>query len=127
MLVAARGAAVGREVLMDALWPGVAPERLGNRFAVAVNAVRRALDPARALPTQHHLVTEGESVRLHLPHLEIDLERFHGLAEHADGELRSAALRLYRGDAFSADPYADWAVSVRDHARAVRDRLAASG
>lgn len=74
MLIAARGVASSREVLMDALWPGEEPSVLGNRFSVAVNVIRRALDPERLLSTQHHLVTEGDSVRLELDHAE-DLRR----------------------------------------------------
>lgn len=65
-LVAARGAALSREVLMDALWPEESPARLGNRFSVAINVIRRALDPQRIMPTQHYLVTDAESVRLDL-------------------------------------------------------------
>lgn len=123
MLVAARGRAVSREVLMDVLWPGEPPALLGNRFSVAVNVIRRALDPNRLLPTQHHLVTEGDAVRLDIDHLDIDLERFLALAKHDDNASRQAALGLYRGDAFMEDPYADWAVAVRDHAQHVRRSL----
>lgn len=123
MLVAARGVATSREVLMDVLWPGEYPEVLGNRFSVAVNVIRRALDPQRLLPTQHHVVTEGSSVRLELDHLDIDLERFLALAQGGDEASRAAARHLYRGDAFSADLYSDWAVSIRDHAKRLRDSL----
>lgn len=120
MLVAARGVATSREVFMDALWPGEAPAALANRFAVAVNVIRRALDPERLRPVQHHLVTEGDSVRLELAHLDIDLERFLRLAERDDDESRRAAARLYHGDAFSDEPYADWARHVREEARLLR-------
>lgn len=123
MLIAARGVATSREVFMDVLWPGEAPEQLGNRFSVAVNVIRRALDPKRSLPTQHFLVTEGDSVRLHTEHLDIDLERFFALAGRHDEPSRSAARRLYRGEAFSADVYSDWAVRVRERAKQLRADL----
>lgn len=123
MLVAMRGRATSREVLMDVLWPGESPAVLGNRFSVAVNVIRRALDPDRLLPTQHHLVTEGDAVRLEIGHLDIDLERFLVLAQRSDAESRRAAVQLYRGDAFTEDPYADWAIAVRDYAQHVRRAL----
>lgn len=124
MLVAARGTAISREVFMHALWPNEAPAKLSNRFSVAVNVIRRALDPNRMLPTQHHLVTEGGSVRLEISNLDIDLERFLALAQGSDDVSVDAARKLYRGDPFSDEPYADWAVAIRDHARHQRDLLA---
>lgn len=119
MLVAARGVATSREVFMDVLWPDERPSVLGNRFSVAVNVIRRALDPDRMLPTQHHVVTEGDSIRLDLESLDIDLERFFSLAQSDDEVSRRAALELYRGDLFSDEPYTDWAVGVRELARDV--------
>lgn len=123
MLIAARGIATSREVYMDALWPDESPDRLGNRFSVAVNVIRRALDPNRLLPTQHHVVTEGDSIRLDTAHVDIDLERFLTLAKAPDEGSRRAAASIYRGDAFSDEPYADWAVTARDHAKHVREVL----
>lgn len=123
MLVAARGVTTSREVFMDALWPDAHPAALGNRFSVAVHAIRRALDPQRLLPTQHFLVTEGDSIRLETTHLDIDVERFHALARRSDDASRVAARALYRGAAFSGDPYAEWAVTVRNEAQLLRDSL----
>lgn len=126
MLVAARGVATSREVFMDVLWPGEPPSSLSNRFSVAVNVIRRALDPEKMRPTQHHVVTEGDAVRLAVDHLDIDLERFLSLARRTDDASIRAASKLYRGAAFSEEPYADWAVEVRDHAEQLHRRLAES-
>ncbi len=123
MLVASRGVARSREEFMDVLWPGEPPAALGNRFSVTINVIRRALDPDRLMPTQHFLVTEGDSVRLATAHLTIDLERFFSLAEQPGDSSRRAAQRLYRGAAFSDEPYADWAVSVRARADHVHRQL----
>lgn len=123
MLVAARGVATSREVLMEVLWPGKSPALLGNRFSVAINVIRRALDPGRLRPTQHHVVTEGDSVRLELDHLDIDLERFLALARRPDDAGKAAAKTLYRGAAFSEEPYADWAVDVRNYVQRKREQL----
>lgn len=123
MLIAAHGVPTSREVFMEVLWPGVSPAQLGNRFSVAINVIRRALDPDHLLPTQHFLVTEGNAVRLELKHLDIDVERFLILARRTDTASRHAAIRLYRGDAFTEEPYADWAVPTRDHAHRVWQEL----
>lgn len=120
MLVAARGRATSREVFMDVLWPGEPPELLANRFSVALNVIRRSLDPDRLRPTHYHVLTEGDSVRLQVEHLDIDLEDFLALAQRSDSKSREEALSLYRGDAFAEDLYADWATAVRDHAWRVR-------
>lgn len=123
MLVAAHGVTTSREVFMEVLWPGEEPAALGNRFSVAINVIRRALDPERQLPTQHHVVTEGDSVRLALDHLDIDLERFLALAQRQDDASARAAKILYRGPAFSEEPYAEWAQAIRDHAEHLRHLL----
>ena len=123
MLVAARGIPTYREVFMEVLWPGTDPSRLGNRFSVAINVIRRNLDPERSLPTQHFLTTEGESVRLELKNLDIDLEKFLILVKRPDSASRQAAHKLYRGAAFTEEPYADWAVTLRDHAHLLWEKL----
>jgi hypothetical protein len=123
MLVASRGVPTSREVFMDALWPNEDPANLTNRFHVAVNVIRRALDPDRLLPTQHHLVTEGDAVRLDVQTLDIDLERFLFLAQRDDEPSRRSARTLYRGDPFTEAPYADWAIKIREHASHQRGLL----
>lgn len=105
---------------MDALWPGETPASLSNRFSVAVNVIRRAFDPMRMLATQHHVVTDGDSVRLETDHLDIDVERFLSLAQRPDEASRLAARQLYRGPAFSDEPYADWAVGLRNQTEHMR-------
>jgi two-component SAPR family response regulator len=101
---------------MDALWPGESPTRLGNRFSVAINVVRRALDPQRIMPTQRFVATDAESVRLDVDTVDIDIERFLSLAPRDDDVSRTIARRLYRGEAFSEEPYADWALALREEA-----------
>lgn len=123
MLVAAQGVATSREVFMEVLWPGTDPASLGNRFSVALNVIRRALDPQRLRPTQFYVVTDGDSVRLEASRLDIDLERFLALARRPDPTSRAAARQLYRGPAFSDEPYAEWAVDVRTHAEHLHDLL----
>src|SRR5207249_5710100 len=47
ILVARRGRATPREMLMEALWPEEPPERTENRLSVAVAVLRGVLDPDR--------------------------------------------------------------------------------
>lgn len=133
ILVAARGAPVARETIMNTLWPGESPELLANRFSVALAAVRRALDPARANPLHHYVRTDGVVVQLRASRLTIDVERFLALARAAieaarsgaaDAESRLAeALAECRGDAFADEPYAEWAEHLRQECRGVFSEL----
>ena len=124
ILVSMRGVPTSREVFMDALWPGQAPEALANRFAVAINTVRRAMDPARDFPPHHFLVVDAESVRLQLDHVDVDVEVFMALARGtSESQLRRAA-QLYVGDVFAEEPYADWAGALRHEAQLTYCQLA---
>lgn len=76
ILVARRGAVVGRESLMDLLWPGESPHRLSNRFSVALTAVRRALDPASARDRNAFVEVRDGLVRLRTDAVDVDAEQF---------------------------------------------------
>ena len=43
--------------------------------------------------------------------------------KETDEASREAAKKLYGGPAFSEEPYADWAVDVRNHAERLRNML----
>jgi DNA-binding SARP family transcriptional activator len=127
ILVARRGRLVSREVLMDLLWPDEDPATLTNRLSVALSTVRRALDPARALPSNALVEAAGGALRLNLAAVDVDVETFlmtarDAIAAHrsdpgdALGRLRSAR-DLYSGDALPDEPYARWAQSIRSEAR----------
>lgn len=129
ILVARRGAPVAREALMDLLWPGEDPASLGNRLAVAVSTVRRALDPARSLPVDALVRVRGGALSLSHDRVVVDVETFLQLGEaaleaHRRGEADArerlhAALAGYRGDALPDEPYADWAEALRSATWAV--------
>ncbi|MDT0200380.1 AAA family ATPase [Nocardioides sp. AE5] len=117
VLVAKQGVAVRRETLMDLLWPDQDPSRLANRFSVALATVRRALDPGRQFPTDHHVEMRDDLLRLNVDAIRTDLDQFHVLAVgHEIAELRRA-IELYRGDAFADEVEAEWAAGVREQAR----------
>lgn len=129
ILLARRGRACPRTRLVELLWPDEDdPAVLANRLSVALATVRRILDPVRAQPPNHYVVTEDGSVTLALHRIDVDVEAFlrdaaDGLrgratgAADATGSLRRAAA-AYQGDVLEEDVYADWAHCLREEARA---------
>jgi ATP/maltotriose-dependent transcriptional regulator MalT/DNA-binding SARP family transcriptional activator len=129
MLVARRGRPTPRDVLMEALWPAGDPAKLANRLSVALSTLRSVLDPGRRYE-QDHFVSAGKDVlALETGNLEVDVERFlaeasAGLALRADGAVSRARVRLaaaealYSGEFLEEDAYEDWAVPLREEARA---------
>jgi len=135
ILAARRGAPTPRDVLMEALWPGAPPEKAANRLSVALSTIRSVLDPAREHQSDRYLQVDGDAVALTLPNLVLDAVEF--VAEAREGiELRTAgraaearerlehAVLLYRGDFLEEDAYEDWAIPLREEARALHADVA---
>ncbi|HEY8472886.1 MAG TPA: BTAD domain-containing putative transcriptional regulator [Natronosporangium sp.] len=129
ILVARRGRPVTRDYLMETLWPGEPPEPLANRLNVAISTLRSVLAP-------EVIVTEGEAVRLRLDAIEVDVEAFLADVREGMGLLRTGrpaealpklvrAEGRYGGDFLEEDLYEDWAVPVREQARAAYLEVAA--
>jgi ATP/maltotriose-dependent transcriptional regulator MalT/DNA-binding SARP family transcriptional activator len=127
-LVARRGRAVPREALMEALWPDEEPARLSNRLSVALSTVRTVLDPERRHASDRFVQADKHVVGL--AHVPVDVEEFLSVAaagldrfrwgERADAlSVLASAETAYTGDFLEDDPYQDWAVSLREEARAV--------
>jgi DNA-binding SARP family transcriptional activator len=129
ILVARRGATTPRDLLMEALWEEGDPAKLANRLSVALNTVHSVLDPQKAYELNHFVWADKRAVGLDLSRVVIDVEVF--LEEAAEGlELRAGgstgarerlehAFALYRGDFLEGDTYEEWAVSLREEARAL--------
>jgi DNA-binding SARP family transcriptional activator/tetratricopeptide (TPR) repeat protein len=129
ILVARRGHPLPREALMETLWPEEDPEALGNRLSVVLSTVRNVLDPDHTREGDFFVSADKDSVRLCRENMSVDVEAFlahasAGVSLHRRGERMAAFERLslaeaaYRGDVFEEDPYAEWAVSLREEARA---------
>ena len=129
LLIARRGRPATRALLMETLWPGEDPDRVTNRLSVALTTVRSVLDPQHRFPPEHFVVSDKDAVALNLDALDIDMERF--LAATSDGlevlrrgdvtgalAVLNTATAGYTGDFLEENPYDDWAVSVREEARA---------
>lgn len=126
LLIAKRGRPLHREAIIEILWPGAGAESASNRFSVALSRVRSALDPGRNLASDHFVVVRDDVVALDRSHVGVDVEEFlasarRGLSRHID-ETRISALMsaytLYRGDFLESDAYEEWALALREEARA---------
>lgn len=121
LLICKRGRPVPREVLIGTLWPEEEPARCANRLSVALSTVRSMLDPEHRHDPDHFVSSDKHLVAL--VNLPIDVEEFLAAAAHVAGrshdiERLCAAEALYTGDFLEEDAYEDWAVSLREQARA---------
>jgi LuxR family maltose regulon positive regulatory protein len=143
LLAARRGRWMQRDEICELLWPQLAPEAAGRDFKVALNALNRALEPARPVDAPATFIArDGSAYRLRPEaDLWLDSEAFgEGVAEGlalldaGSGEQGAAllgeALALYLGDYLPETLYDDWAASERDRLQTLylraADRLAAT-
>ncbi|MDQ3645569.1 MAG: tetratricopeptide repeat protein [Actinomycetota bacterium] len=129
MLVARRGRAVPREVLMEALWPEEDSDKLGNRLSVALTTLRTVFDPERRHGLEHFVTGGKSTVGLDLENVRVDVLDFLAQASSAldlpagtgspevNARLREAEAS-YTGDFLEEDAYEDWSVPLREEARA---------
>ena len=107
---------VHREVLVEALWPDVAPSAAANRLHKAAHFVRRAVGHPDGV------VLGGDTVAL-FPDADVsvDVDRFEALATAglASGDRASlaAAAAAYVGELLPFDLYEDWAFHRRQRLR----------
>jgi len=128
MLLAARGRPITRETLIDRLWPDDDMSKASNRLSVALSTIRKVLDPKGSEPNDH-IMADRDSVRFSRDHVVVDVEEFleeanQGRRALATGDrdrglaLLRAAEERYVGEFLEEEPYADWAISLREEARA---------
>jgi ATP/maltotriose-dependent transcriptional regulator MalT/DNA-binding SARP family transcriptional activator len=129
MLAANRGRSVHREVVIERLWPDEDATKAGNRLSVALSTIRGVLDPKRRHDNDHYLMADRDSLALNLRHVNVDIETFFQEAQSGRALIRSGAredglamLRsaeaCYVGEFLEDQPYADWAIGLREEARA---------
>ena len=130
MLAINRGRPIHREVLIERLWPGEFGEKASNRLSVALSAIRNAVDPGRTHPADYVVIADRDSVALNVANVTVDVDQF--LAEGTRGHAlirqgsRAQGLALlgvaegrYTGDVLEEQPYADWALPLREEALAM--------
>jgi DNA-binding SARP family transcriptional activator/ATP/maltotriose-dependent transcriptional regulator MalT len=129
ILVARRGRPIARTELCEILWPDDEPTRTAHRLSVLLSAVRNVLDSAHRWPADHYLRADVVGVRLDYSWVTVDAEELlrdavqgGRLARTGDQdrarELLAEADAAYAGDAFSDEPYEDWADAFREEVRA---------
>jgi ATP/maltotriose-dependent transcriptional regulator MalT/DNA-binding SARP family transcriptional activator len=143
LLVTRRGRWLQREEIADLLWPRLGADAAGRDFKVALNALNKALEPARGADAPSaYIARDGSAYRLR-PEADLWLDSAAFAAACAEGfglldadrpEQGAAALRraidLYAGDYLPDAAYEDWAAIERERLRAAflraADRLAAA-
>lgn len=125
-----------REALIERLWPERPAENALRDFKVALSALNKTLEPARAGSPPSFIARSGSAYRLDpSADLWLDIAEFeahveHGLAALAErqaeeaGRELSRALMLYQGPFLPGAMYEDWAGEARERALALFLRAA---
>lgn len=124
---------VPRDVVLEALWPDVDPERAHNSFRQTIHLLRRALEPdLRRTADSRYVTCRGEGCQLQPGEGHIyDVARLEALLDEATARQRGPAaakaepllgraIELYRGDFLADSPYEEYATVERER---LRDRF----
>lgn len=107
-------ASLPRESIIEMFWPDQEPGTGRNSLSVALNALRRQLEPV-GMRAGSILISDRSTVRLNPDAITTDVAEFERLLKTAETDRQncrdylSAAVALYRGD-FAQGHYYDWAV-----------------
>jgi DNA-binding SARP family transcriptional activator len=121
-ILAARGQ-TQRDVLVDLLWGA---DGTAAKLSVALSQLRSVLDPEHRHGSDHFVLGDRASVRLHPDHVAVDLAQFRVAAHEALAAQRSkrpdavslleAAAAMYTGTFAADDLYEDWSAEPRQEA-----------
>ncbi|WP_211588850.1 BTAD domain-containing putative transcriptional regulator [Allorhizocola rhizosphaerae] len=125
ILLTRQGRLLPREQAAELLWPDSegteATATALKRLNVMVSTLRAVLDPERAFPAAHYLISEDGGLRLNPATVRSDVDGFLALAAeaHRSGTVDRwrAVEAAYTGEFCAEDPYADWAAPMRDQVR----------
>ncbi len=137
MLIAGRGRPVPRDELIHLLWaPATRDEerKAAHRLAVALSTLRAVLDPHKRAPQDYYILASQKDIAADLGKLTVDVEDLFARARYGSqlrerGQLSDAwtvltrAEQAYVGEAFAAEPYADWTRPLREEAHAAHLRI----
>jgi DNA-binding SARP family transcriptional activator/Flp pilus assembly protein TadD len=123
-LLSTSGRRLGREQIMDLLWPELDIDIAANRLNGAVHELRQILEPDLDRPANSHLLRLEHDI-LELANntfIWIDAEAFEQLLKEAHScpdplrseQLYEEAATLYRGSYLLEELYAEWAAPRRD-------------
>ncbi len=123
-LLSSPGRRLGREQIMDLLWPELDVEIAANRLNGAVHELRQILEPDLDRPASSHLLRLEHDI-LELANstmIWVDAEAFEQILKEARSSsdpkhierLYEEATNLYRGSYLLEELYAEWAAPRRD-------------
>jgi DNA-binding SARP family transcriptional activator len=101
---------VGRERLLEILWPEIDPDRAKEGLRSALWSIRRAIRDAGLEPDEY--LTANRAVVRWKAQTWLDAEQFQRLAQSDDPHKLETALALYKGDFLEGD-YEEWTVAER--------------
>jgi DNA-binding SARP family transcriptional activator len=110
-----RGKWMQREQIVDLLWPELDAEAAIRDFKVALNALNRALEPARPRGAAPFFIARHEHLYTLNPVAEmvVDVDQFEALSASDDVPGLRQALDLYVGDFLPDSLYSDWSMEMR--------------
>ncbi len=123
-LLSSSGRRLGREQIMDLLWPDLDINIAANRLNGAVHELRQILEPGILRPASSRMLRLERDV-LELAdstQIWVDAEEFENLLKEADTETNTetiktrleAAANLYQGSYLLEELYSEWATQRRD-------------
>ncbi len=130
LLTTRLGRPLPREQVCDTLWPDEPADKRSSRLSVTLSTLRGVLDPERSHDADAFVVADREHVWIDLSTVDLDVARFVDDARRAlagaDSSLDelAAAEARYTGEYLDDEPYADWAVGLREEARSLYLRVA---
>ncbi len=115
-----------KEILMEWLWPEKDPKQVVNRFYVTMHTLRKSLEPDRKKGMKSaYVVSHEDAYRLDLgADGEADIDVYSREIKYAR-QKRSEPMKMishllnaekiYTGELFEEDPYADWCSREREY------------
>ncbi len=126
-LLSQAGRRMGREQVMEALWPDLDIETAANRLNGAVHELRQILEPGLARPAASKMLRLERDILILAAanHIWVDAEAFEGLLNRANTtrdttqieQVLEEAAALYGGDYLLEELYSEWAASRRESLR----------
>ena len=126
-LLSQTGRRMGREQVMEALWPDLDIETAANRLNGAVHELRQILEPGIERPATSKLLRLERDILIlaDSSSIWVDAESFEALVNRANSstdpelteDLLESAWTLYEGDYLLEELYSEWATSRRESLR----------
>jgi DNA-binding SARP family transcriptional activator len=126
-LLSQAGRRMGREQVMEALWPDLDIETAANRLNGAVHELRQILEPEIARPAASKLLRLERDILMlaDTSQIWVDAEVFEGLLNRANTtrdaeqveQILEQAAGLYEGDYLLEELYSEWAATRREALR----------